>query len=380
MKQLGIYLIFCSLLAFTSCRKKEVPLQETNTPEFSAAFNVGSENVLLEAGNNDYYMFASNYYDSVIGINVFKGQLKQKNCGAACWYNLSILINDVRPAAKGTAMQVDTALMKGQHFYNDISTDPFYYKASFVPEKPFTSSSTYSWTVDDGQTKLGFNSYSCAVQLDARKKYQITLKYDDGVGGCNSSHTNEFRIGNSLQTEVMVSREASVTDLIYSFSAKSSGMAPYKYLWDFGDGTALSTEANPKHTYALSGLPYRASLLLVDACGDTCVAYHQLPASLESNCHANFKASFKPVNNPAVKATVTLLLTDANGKVYTTRNFMQPATSRFDIVSEPENYWELNSLGERTKKVKATFNCVLKNGSQSITISNGNAVFAVSYK
>ena len=45
------------------------------------------------------------------------------------------------------------------------------------------------------------------------------------------------------------------------------GKPPLKIVWKFGDGTADSSEANPKHTYDKAG-KYRADLEVTDASGD----------------------------------------------------------------------------------------------------------------
>jgi hypothetical protein len=46
------------------------------------------------------------------------------------------------------------------------------------------------------------------------------------------------------------------------------GKPPLKYTWKFGDGSADSTDANPKHTYDKPG-KYRADLSVADAGGDS---------------------------------------------------------------------------------------------------------------
>src|SRR5262249_15499845 len=46
------------------------------------------------------------------------------------------------------------------------------------------------------------------------------------------------------------------------------GTPPLTYLWQFGDGSPDSTEANPKHTYQKAG-KHRADLEVKDAGGDS---------------------------------------------------------------------------------------------------------------
>ena len=53
------------------------------------------------------------------------------------------------------------------------------------------------------------------------------------------------------------------------------GKPPLKYTWKFGDGSADSTEANPKHTYEKPG-KYRADLAVSDASGDSDTDYVEI--------------------------------------------------------------------------------------------------------
>jgi len=46
-----------------------------------------------------------------------------------------------------------------------------------------------------------------------------------------------------------------------------TGLPPYRYHWDFGDGTRFSDEPNPSHTYRIPG-SFRASVVVIDARGE----------------------------------------------------------------------------------------------------------------
>ena len=46
-----------------------------------------------------------------------------------------------------------------------------------------------------------------------------------------------------------------------------TGLPPYRYHWDFGDGTRFSDEPNPTHTYRIPG-SFRASVVVIDARGE----------------------------------------------------------------------------------------------------------------
>ena len=46
-----------------------------------------------------------------------------------------------------------------------------------------------------------------------------------------------------------------------------TGLPPYRYHWDFGDGTRFSDERNPTHIYRIPG-NFRASVVVIDARGE----------------------------------------------------------------------------------------------------------------
>jgi PKD repeat protein len=65
------------------------------------------------------------------------------------------------------------------------------------------------------------------------------------------------------------SPEEGKAPLTVEFKADTEGgKPPLKYTWKFGDGSADSSEANPKHTYDKAG-KYRADLSVADSGGDS---------------------------------------------------------------------------------------------------------------
>jgi hypothetical protein len=187
-------------------------------------------------------------------------------------------------------------------------------------------------------------------------------------------------MGNPLQASIEGVRLSPQSEFNFAFSANTNlSGSSLSYLWDFGDGTPVTSEQNPTHKFNISSNQYRVKLLLISPAKDTCESYIQINASPDSNCDANFTSTLKPVFNPLVFGSVTILLTDANGDVYSTDGFIQPAESKFEILKR-ETYDSNNSKGEPTKRLTVKFNCVLKSGLKTKTLTNAEAVLAVSYK
>lgn len=360
-------------MLFYACKKKELPPEdqgETALPVFYLKGMVNGLPLKLEAGANDYYMNSSYFLDTS-NVYVYKAELKQKNCNGVCGYGITVLINDFQAAQQGMPMNVDGGLKTGTYNFNDQNFSPPYYSAKFTPVEAKVSTAAYSWVFSDGQV---INGYEATRNFDAHKKYTATLNYSKD---CSASHLNLFDVGNNLQTTVQATRDMNLIEtLTYHFSSNATGSGPYRYHWDFGDDTEISTESNPTHRYLREGR-YTAKLQMTDD-NNFCTSYYQVSASFQKDCSANYTAVFTPVKNTKAFSAITVIVTDPNGVIYSSRETNQPDNSSFEIVSI-DDYKE-NERSELTKKIKIKFNCSTKANGNEIVIKNGEAVIAVSYK
>lgn len=362
---------FCLLLA-VSC-KKPLPadIEDTSSPVFYAKCEVNGLPLKLEAGSNDYYMNSSFYVDSVTKVYVFKSDLSQSNCKSNCNFALSILINNSQLLPAGAPMDVNTGIRPGVYRFNSHQLPPISYRATFTPLTPNMNEEHYAWSFEAGAP---IDAYEVTQDLNPGT-YSVKLDYRNAHGTCNASHVNVFDVANPLQTSVS---SVNTDGLSYRFSTEpTGGTGPYQYVWDFDDNTTVSNSPNPTHTYTQQGW-YRVKLLLTDSKGNTCTSYYQLLVSDGSGCAANFKASFVPLPDTTALSAVTILFTDASGKVSSSKDFVQPSGSSFEIVSVED--YKQNDQGLPTKKVKIRFNCTVNNGSDQLVIRNGEAVIAVAYK
>jgi PKD repeat protein len=270
-------------------------------------------------------------------------------------------------------MNVSNGLKAGSYVFNSNNLPPLFYTAKFTPEDPQAASNVYTWDFGDGTTQ---NNYNCVYTFNANKKYAV--QFSTSAGSCGASITNPFNIGNPLQTNIKATRDMGQSQLLaYQFVAAPTGPGPYQYTWDFGDGSFFATDASPSHVYKKSGR-YISKLLLTDAQNDTCVSYYQVSATSDKDCSANYITVFTPVNNTKALSAITVLVTDASGTVYSSKDYVQPAGSSFEIVSVED--YKANDLGQSTKKVKIKFSCTLNNNGSQLTVKNGEAVIAVAFK
>ena len=123
------------------------------------------------------------------------------------------------------------------------------------------------------------------------------------------------------------------------------------------------------------------------------IKFRNLTLSTEYNFNINTANSYSPATNfsvitkPIYFTTATNLLSkvqityvDGSGKVYSSNLQSQVgAGNTFNITSVEE--YKANENGQATKKLKIKFDCKLYNGTSNfVTLTNGEAVIAVSYK
>ena len=155
---------------------------------------------------------------------------------------------------------------------SDVMANP---QASFTADQTtgcspltvqFTSTSTgatsYYWDLGNGNSSTLANPSNL---YSAAGTYTITLIAYDGAGNSDTArYTNYITVVAKPVASFSADHFASCLDgNSYSFTNTSTGAATY--LWDFGDGNT-STQANPVHTYALSGV-FSVTLMAVSAYG-----------------------------------------------------------------------------------------------------------------
>jgi hypothetical protein len=368
-----IAVIVC-LSVLASCKKEPLPDPPSATPVFYLRAGAAATALNLEAGNMGYRMEPGFSQDSN-GVYVLESTLS--NGGCADCYAVRILINDHMTSAPNAPIHIDSALRLGHYLYNDKSLEPSEYSVTMRPVKPLDPTGKYKWTIREaGHPDMFVEDYQFTLHFDARQSYSVSLLFED-ASGCQTTHSNVYLLGSGLQPQILA-ESLSATDLTYSFSPIGTGSAQATYHWDFGDGFS-SDQFSETHTYSvIGGSYYTATLTVTDYQQHQTRSTYQIPGTTDPLCLANFVAVITPVPNIKAYSKVTVELTDPTGKVFSTRGFVQPAESEFEVVQidgykpAPDN--------SPTKKYKALFNCVLRNGAEELPLTNAEAVMAVSYK
>lgn len=371
MKALKFFISLFSFLILFCCQKKKYP--EENTQVGSAVYYskilIDNQEVVIEAGVKDYYMYASYQQDSNF-VYTFLADLKPQNC-TSCANSLRIQINDYKVSPSGAPMGIDSSLVV-QRYPILAGTPVASYSVQF--NSTISDASAYAWDFGDGTVSSQPNPVKIFKQGG---KYDVCLT-TTGTNLCSSTICNQEKINTfNKSCKTSITAVASVNNTVEFKNSTSGGEGPYQYLWNFGDGIT-STLSTVSHNYTYRGA-YPVTLRVVDALGDTAYAnYNAKTATDISSCNANYTKTI--VSLPAEPALSTIIInwTDANGVVYTSNSIAQPKESFFEIISVSEG--ERNENGQPTKKIKAKFKCKLYADTRTVTLNDAEVVICVAYR
>jgi PKD repeat protein len=356
-----------------SCAKKKYPESVVlNDAVYYTTFNVNGSPNALKAGVDGYYMYSSVEQDSSQIYN-FIANLRKTDC-QNCPLAVRIQINDYTISDLNEPAAIDLSLQAKAYSYLSQNAGPGYsvnFSSSYNRADP---GATYNWSFGDGQVS---NAKDPIHTYTAGGTYQVCLSIK-GSNSCMSSVCQKVRVASNGFNTTIAGSALAGNSISYSHITKG-GFGPYDYFWNFGDGQT-SIAQNPSHTYNIQGA-YAVTLRIVDARGDTAMAYYNAVTKTDlSSCAAN-------IGSPGISqmsdyqyslSKIKLSYTDQNGVVFQSNSTTQPMSSLFEIISiEPG---DRNEKGELTRKLHVRFNCRVANGSQVKTIDNGDAVICVAYK
>jgi hypothetical protein len=395
MKSLRIFLISLSVgLFIISCQKEHITTTNTTvgSPVFYFNGTVGSNNVSLQAGKSNYYMYSS-YSQNSAGVYSFIGNLKEFGCSSNCVSSIEFIINNYRTRPSGAAETylTDSALTATSYNYASPGGTSTKYLATFYPTLGSVPKK-YTFTFGDGSILNGTNSppppqIQHAYSHPGNYSTNLSVVFDSTH---TSSLSNQLNLGIPVNNiTAFLTFNDSISPVLYNVSI-NGGQGPYKTHWDFGDPLSNSQDSTNRtnvinwdsasHLY-VSQLQHLVTVTITDANKLTVTANANMVPGLSNRAYlARYSmATPSPVSNSSELSNVTIIYTDPSGDVYTTADSSQNIGSNFQVVSvAPYNNNENN---QTTKQLHIKFNCTLyDNKGKSLTITGGDAVIAMAYK
>lgn len=159
------------------------------------------------------------------------------------------------------------------------------------------------------------------LKIDGVGKGDLATGYSD-YGSLGQYNINGSVPAASGQAPVAIAAATPISGtapLTVNFSSAGSydpdGSA-ISFSWNFGDGSALSTAANPSHLYSAAG-NYIATLTVTDASGAASLAQLLITvtAGATPSIHVEKISMNLSVKRGGTRATATVTITDASGKV-----------------------------------------------------------------
>ncbi len=199
-----------------------------------------------------------------------------------------------------------------------------------------------------------------------------------GVGTADTGYTDYASIGQFGLTGTVPGSQGQPPVAVVSQSTPTTGLAPLTvnfssagsydpegtaltYDWDFGDGTAVSTLANPSHLYNAPGT-YTASLVVFDAAGLSASAALTILVQSPSNIiYVSDIAMSKSVSARGTSAKAVVTIKDAAGALKANAT----VTGSWSGLTTGTSSVKTNSSGQATFTSAATKNA----GTFTFTVS-----------
>lgn len=194
-------------------------------------------------------------------------------------------------------LNIKVSDLKAQMDFNAVKLNPcdsFKYRFDNIsvapPSVPFSTAS-FTWDFGDGSTQITTGTGSVFHNYTAPGTYNVKLILND-TAYCNYPDT----LTKPLRIAVLVKAD---------FQTPPTGCAPYsaqftntsqagaQFIWEFGDGSPVSNEINPSHTYPNPGT-YTIKMTAIDS--GTCNIIDSTKATITvyGNPTADFTAAPQP--------------------------------------------------------------------------------------
>lgn len=365
------------LIIVSGCMKKEPdpdPAEDSN-PVFGCTCTLDGITQTLQAGQNNYYMYTSFLMDSTDMqfwfLYKFRGALQQVNCQTC--KSLFIEISDNKLVLSSDNSNMDS-LSTGTYKFWQNSSPYDTVLVNMFSSHPMNSNTvkSTSWDFGDGSTAKDVSNPEHVYASPGTYTVCHVIEY---TGGCTDELCFPVSTYGLKDCYPPVINYTYIGDTV--FFQSNVDTSTHVYSWNFGDG-GTSTLAYPSHQYAKNGI-YKVSLEISDTANCHATAYEKIKTPyMVAGCTANFSSDANMKTIPSKKSIITVNWTNSLGNVFTTANTPQPADAFFEILSI-EDYLT-NESGQKTKKIHARFKCVLSDGYKVISLTDGDAVFAVAYQ
>lgn len=203
---------------------------------------------------------------------------------------------------------------------------------SYASEVDGQNISNFNWNFGNGVTGNGQNP---TVSIDVEGSNNIELQMTTELG-CTFEATSQIDIAVGPVSSFQSSIVTNTTQVEFTATSTISQGSITGYEWNFGDGSAVSTETNPTHDFPASG-PYQVTLTTTsdNGCSDAVTITVDVPVGIDEQIKEEQIQIFP---NPAESLVSILLnqtadytLTDECGRIVASGKMIGSQQQTLDI-------------------------------------------------
>ncbi len=381
MKAFRFYLFFLIFLVIASCKPEELPPINNGEPVFS----MSGGSIGITAGEEDFYLFSDYQKDDQDVYSFIARFAKLSDCGMDCKEELLIEIRNAQVTVGSESVDIENALKPENYFYRVpdtlISNEQTILNLTSHPDG--TGPFFYHWEIADTSgnidtfstpnLKLNLANYANTPTLDVC--LEIISNNNCQIDYCNTI----FLSPNTPKCQANFGVSSPPNPVEVELQAiMFNGTAPYTFQWNVDSiGEFLTVPIT---------LPFNETfcVTITDTfgCTDEICKELNITQSLNASiCGSRFsyEKTIEPGGSDSLQfSTVLIQYTDNDGVIYKSDFQQQPNSSNFKIIAVED--FENNEMGDKTKKLTISGDCLLYNevGSMSI-IFPFEGIIAVAY-
>lgn len=354
----------------SACKRIDEPDLKQGNPVFYVRANIaGLGNVTKEAGNDDYYMFASHY--SINNREVYRASLKKADCDSCPDY----FEIEFYSKTSGSNPNIDSNIILGDYQYTGSQAQSSY-KVNFINESDGLNNAIYDWSFPNS---ISSNIKNPEIIFNSPGLFSVDLMATAASGNCNDNITKTIFIGDNHPdcfSQIYYTRYSRDS---MTFFAINNDTVSKDFIWDFGDGTFANSAIVTKK-YDASNLNKTFHVKLVTntgTCSDSSI-YKISTSSDNSHCVSNFRYEVEKIPSTIQIPSVKISYTDKTGKKYSSDIGSQLPNASFKILRIEE--YDRNEKNENVKKIDIQFTARLYYSSTDfIDITSEKSVIGISY-
>ncbi len=343
-------------LLILSCDRTKEPLVYEGDVVFSLDAQIGSEDVTVEAGKDDYYMYTA-YEQDERGMYSFVGELSKKEGDG---HSFKFLVNDVEFSSKGEESHVEEALKPVSYEFEQPPEQLEFLRVNLEPNEWHMNNIDkiyYEWTDKEGRLATS-RSAEFFYRKESFNPTEICLEMVNETQGVRRNACNVIYYDNDCEAEFSFDHFSNY----FNFFVKNPDPSAF-YLWIFSSNGGAQPKEGANVQVEYTPLVMDEVCLTSGKTGECGRVWCQ-NVIIDSSAVvsiANMDYSVSEVLRDAEQAyplgQFRMEYTDPSGTLYRSEEGLQSKGAEFRILDVSK--YDDNELGQPTLKLSISLTCDL---------------------